>query len=367
MKILYGITKSNFGGAQRYVFDMAKEAKARGHETAVLCGGDGVLVEKCRQEGIEVLQIEALGRDILPLEDVRSFFTILSILNEWEPDVFHINSSKMGGVGALAGRIMRIPHVVFTSHGWAFNESRPEWQKAVIKFLHWGTLLLAHKVICVSDGAKRDIENWPLVTKKVRVIRNGVESFNLLSRERARNELGITGDHLVFGSIAELHHIKGLDILLLAWSDFVKHSPAKLVILGGGDDKEFLEKLAESLGISDSVEFKGFVPEARQYLSAFDIFVLPSRSEGLPYAPLEAGIAKLPVIATSVGGIPEVIVSGVNGALVPAEDPEALLSSLILFRDNPRMRDRLGQELYKTVREKFSRQKMFDETFEVYK
>src|SRR3989338_11432110 len=122
--------------------------------------------------------------------------------------------------------------------------------------------------------------------------------------------------------------------------------------MGDGEEKSNLEKLTQALNISDSVVFKGFINNAKRELSAFNIFCMPSRSEAMPYALLEAGLAGLPVIATGVGGIPEVIESGLNGELIPSEDSETLLSSLILFYDNPRMRDRLGESLKKTITEK---------------
>ncbi|KKP31654.1 MAG: Glycosyl transferase group 1, partial [Candidatus Woesebacteria bacterium GW2011_GWE2_31_6] len=107
---------------------------------------------------------------------------------------------------------------------------------------------------------------------------------------------------------------------------FKKNNKAVLEIIGEGEERQNLENMASNLGISDSVVLKGFVDNARSLLSGFDIFCMPSRSEAMPYALLEAGLAGLPVIATSVGGIPEIIESGINGILVPVEDAEALFS-----------------------------------------
>lgn len=376
MRILYGITKSNFGGAQRYVFDLAKQAKKRGFEVAVLLGrpaeeGDkSLLSEKLVKEGIEIFYLEALGRDVSPLADTRSFFKIAGILNDWKPDVFHINSSKMGGVGALAARLLGIPRIIFTSHGWAFNESwRPLGQKLVIKFLHWLTIMLAHETICVSEKTRLDVVGFPFARRKLKVIYNGIEEFPLLSKGEARKRLApdLDKDALLVGTLAELHKVKGIDILLAAWSRFARGPSARLVVVGEGEERGYLEELAQSLGVAESVRFIGFVENARSVLPGLDIFVLSSRSENLPYAVLEAGIAGLPTIATSVGGVPEIIEPGISGAIVPPDDPDALLSSLILFRDNPRMRDRLGAELRHAVQTKFTKQKMYEETFKTYR
>ena len=367
MKIIYGITKSNFGGAQRYVYDLAQEADRQGNEVIVLCGQRGILVEKLREKNIEVITLESLKRDISLINEIKSFLEIIKILKKEKPNVFHINSSKMGGLGALAGRIMNLYwkltarnfkiKAIFTSHGWAFNEPRHVWQKIIIKFFTWVTILLAHKIICVSKKTLRDVIKWPFVKNKLIVIRNGISAFNLDKRK---------DDSFTVGTIAELHRIKGLDILLTAWSKFTKRYPAKLIIIGDGEEKENLINMARNLGISKSVVFRGFIDNARSLLSNFDIFCMPSRSEAMPYVLLEAGLAELPVIATSVGGMPEVIENGLNGILVPAENTDILFSSLILLAEDQDLRKRLGARLKSSILENFSFDKMAHNTLSLY-
>ena len=219
------------------------------------------------------------------------------------------------------------------------------------------TVLLSHKTICVSEKTKEQIARWPFIKNKLTVIYNGISRFSL---DPSENKL------LTVGTIAELHKIKGLDILLKAWSKFIRKHPARLLIVGEGEERENLENMAHNLGISGSVDFKGFVNDARSFLSHFDIFVLASRSENLPYAILEAGLAGLPVVATSVGGIPESIESGINGVLVPPEDSEALFSTLILLAEDNALRQRLGINLKASIQENFSFEKMVKQTFALY-
>ena len=174
MKILYGITKSNFGGAQRYVFDLAKESRARGHEVAVICGTGGVLIEKLRNENIKVFEIENLKRDISLVDEIRAFHFIFRTLFTEKPDVFHTNSSKMGGLGNLAARLSGVPKIIFTGHAWEFNAPRPWYAKVVIKFFTWLTILFSHKTICVSEKTKSDVVGWPFIKNKLTVIYNGI-------------------------------------------------------------------------------------------------------------------------------------------------------------------------------------------------
>lgn len=357
MKILYGITKSNFGGAQRYVFDLVTAMKKRGHDVAVLCGGQGPLVERLTKEKIKIIPLDRLERDISIVKEFLSFFRILKILKEERPDVFHINSSKIGGLGTFAGRLVGIKKIIFTAHGWTFNEPRPVWQKAIIKFFVWLTIFFSHKTICVSEKTKQDVEKWPFIKNKLVVIHNGILRFNLAERK---------DKIFTVGTIAELHRIKGLDILLTAWSKFTKNHKARLIIIGEGEERQNLENMAKNMGASDSVIFKGFVDNAPSLLSGFDIFCLPSRSEAMPYALLEAGLAGLSVIATPVGGIPEIIESGINGVLVPVEDSETLFSTLILLAEDQDLRKRLGTNLKLSVQENFSFERMIENTLNLY-
>ncbi|MBI2086855.1 MAG: glycosyltransferase [Candidatus Zambryskibacteria bacterium] len=172
---------------------------------------------------------------------------------------------------------------------------------------------------------------------------------------------------LIIGTVAELHKVKGLDILLYAWARFIaKYPNAELQILGDGEERGNLKALAKTLDISGSVKFPGYVNNVKEYLSTFDIFCLPSRSEALPYSLLEAGAAGLPVVATKVGGIPEVIENGINGALVEPENSEELFSTLLLFAESKDLRKRLGTNLKETVLKNFPVKKMVEETLRVY-
>ncbi|MGB3921759.1 MAG: glycosyltransferase family 4 protein [Minisyncoccia bacterium] len=357
MKILFGITKANFGGAQRYVFDLATEAKRRGHEVAVLAGEGLGLSERLEKENIRIIKIPGLERDISWTKEIKTFFELTKVLRRERPDVFHINSSKMGGLGGLAARLVGIKKIIFTTHGWAFNEPRPEWQKMFIRFLAWLTILLSHKTICVSEKTKNDVADLLFVENKLTLIYNGIREFPMSQRHT---------DTFTIGTIAELHKIKGLDILLAAWGKFVKNRKATLVIMGEGEERLNLENMAKNMNTSDSVIFKGFVENARSFLKDFDIFCLSSRSEAMPYSLLEVGFAGLPVIATEVGGIPEVIENGLDGILVRPEDSEALFSSLLLLSGDKNLRQRLGEGLKKKIKEKFSFERMAEETFKLY-
>lgn len=359
MKVLYGITKSNWGGAQRYVFDMALAAKEAGHEVAVLCGGNGILTKKLSEAGIRVIPLPHLERDVKLKAEIKSFIAIYKILKSERPDIFHVNSSKMGALGALAGRLAKLPKIIFTAHGWEFNAPRPWWQLVLIEEVSWLTIILSHKTICVSQAVKRAVENKPFVAEKLFVIQNGIEPFSLPRRKRK-------SPSLVVGTVSELHRVKGIDVAIRGFARAFKYTDATFEIIGEGHDRSYLENLVQELGVSEQVKFLGFQENAREYLPEFDIFVLASRSEALGYVLLEAGMAKLPVVASRVGGIPEIIKDEDTGLLFESQRFQELADKLKILNTDKGERDRLGNNLHEFVIENFTKEKMVQKTLSLY-
>ena len=148
-KVLFLITKSNFGGAQRYVFDLATHLDRDRYAVAVALGGNGSLIEKLTEAAIRVIRIPGLQRNISFKKELLSFWQIHKLLKAERPDVLHVNSSKAGGIGAFIGRLHRVPCIVYTAHGWAFNEDRSLVSRLLVGFLHWLTILFAHHTITV--------------------------------------------------------------------------------------------------------------------------------------------------------------------------------------------------------------------------
>lgn len=376
MKVLILITKSNWGGAQRYVYDLAVNLPKDVYEIEVMAGGNGVLIEKLVSAGIKADGSLAIGRDVNPWQDIKAFFSLWSLLWEKKPDVLHINSSKIGGLGALAGRCAGIKKIVFTAHGWAFNENRNIFSKAVIKFLHWITIILSHTTISVSEALLLQMKNWPFISNKVHVIHNGIKTEALFSKANARTELikeKLPKDSLLIGSVGELHHVKGYSYALRGLQGFVENlkniHPSKKVIyaiIGEGEYRENIEKDIENLGLKDSVMLLGKVPTAFHYFKAFDIFLMPSLSEGLPYVLLEAGLAGLPVIATAVGGIPEIIDDMDSGILIQSSKPKEIQHALEFYMSHKKTQKAYGIALQKKITEQFSLENMVSETSKIY-
>lgn len=376
-KILFVITKSNFGGAQRYVYDLARSIPNNEFDVVVAFGGSGLLKEKLTDSHIRVVPIKGLERDINFFSEMNVFSQLLKLYRDERPDIVHLNSSKIGGVGSFAGRIARVPHIIFTAHGWAFNEERPWIERKIIAFLYWITLIFSHTTIAVSKQIKSQVSNFPFTKNKIVVIYNGVDQAGVFSKHEARELLlrhnkkmasSIPNNTSWIGTISELHNIKGLRYAIESIEKLLKKGKdVVFVIIGEGEDRHNLRALIEEKGLEDKIFLFGFIDTASQYLRAFDIFTLTSISEAFSYTILEAGLSESAVVASNVGGIPEVITSKKSGILVPARDTSAITKSILYLMENKEKRIQYGTQLKQKVTSEFSLQKMLIETIKVYK
>ena len=386
MKVLILITKSNWGGAQRYVYDLATNFPKGSYDVEVLAGGNGVLIDNLKESGIKASGDLPVGRDISVSEDLKVFFQLISIFRKKRPDVLHVNSSKIGGLGALAARLTGVPKIIFTAHGWAFNENRSWFSKIVIKFLHWITIVLSHQTIAVSEKLKEQMMYWPLVSEKITVVHNGIKDHPTFSKINARFELGKVNEKFanilksvsqrnltIIGSVGELHHVKGYKYAIEGVKGFIENlkqtQPSQkvvYVIMGEGDNRIETENEIRVQGLEESIILFGRVPSAFQYFKAFDIYLMPSLSEGLPYVMLEAGLASMPVIATAVGGIPEIIDDMETGVLIQPRKPKEIQHALEFLISHKKSQKEYGSALRKKILEEFSINKMIVQTLKVY-
>lgn len=372
--ICIAITKSDImGGAQKYVLTLASELTKRGHKVTVLAGGDGVLFDHLTTEGIDFIKLKSSQRDISIGKEFALLRELYATFKKIRPDVLHLNSSKMGVVGALIGRMAGIRSLIFTAHGWAFNESRPAWQKAVFYFLYWITVMLCTKTICVSKKTKEQIESLPGMRSRTTVVYNGVHAPNFYSHEEARSQLARQFPFLDLQKkwisvLAELHPIKGHDILIEAISDNpLIFENYQIVCMGTGQDADRLKALVSQKNLDLYVFFTGYLSEASRYLKAFEMNVLPSRSEALPLAILESGLAGTLVIASAVGGIPEVVDDSVSGFLFDRENSTELAQklSIAVSLDEDRSHS-LRAALSQKIERGFSVSAMTDQTLDAY-
>ena len=374
LKVLYLITKATSGGAQKYVYDLATNLPKDEFEPIVAYGTEGKLADELRAANIATKQLPSLGRDIAILSDVMSFLQILRIIIKARPDALHLNSSKAAALGALAARIMRVPKIIFTVHGWPFEENRNLLWRMFVHVASWFTALLSHAVIVVSKADESAGKRMWLVGRKIEYIPPGIEPIELLPQTKARGEIvpaDVSARHqrdIWVASIAELHHNKNLFTAIDAIALYNEtHLPRIFYcIIGGGELRVKLDEYLTRRRIREYVLLLGFVPEAARFLKAFDVLFLPSRKEGFPYVLLEAGAAGVAVVASNVGGIPDVI-SGETGTTKDADDPQGFAQALYEYAKDPDRRIRAAAALNLRILKEFSLEEMVKKTLSLYR
>lgn len=378
-KILYLITKSNWGGAQRYVLSLANSFNDK-YKVLVSFGGTGEegaeageLAKGLKSREIETIFIKSFMRDISLFREFSAFFELFRIFRSEKPDIAHLNSSKAGGIGALACRLAGVPKIIFTSHGLAYDEDRNIFSKTAIFLATWMTFLLCHKVIVISKDNFQRAKGLFFCSKKIVLIYNGITPITgAYSKEKARGVLGVDSRSLpsnpvIIGIVAELIKNKGLEYLVEAASILKKKkNDFRVCVIGSGEKEEDLKKLAESNNVLEKFIFFGFKTDAPHCISAFDIFVLPSVKEGLPYVLLEASSLGVPAVGSRIPGIKDIVEDGVSGLLFEAKNPEDLAEKLKKLIGDENLRKEMGQKAKEIFESKFSAREMLAETEKLY-
>lgn len=373
--ILFIITQGHWGGAQRAVFDLAAHLPETFAITVAVGDPDGASDLQSRLTAmprIRLVQLTHLQRAIHPHADILAVRQLARLYRDIQPDIVHLHSSKAGIVGSLAARLLKKnkPLVVYTAHGWVFDEPLGTTRRSLYRFLERITAKDKHAVITVSEKDRKTAKSaLRIPDAKLAVISPGISIPPYLPLLDARKQLfGSPETPLpVIGTIANFYHTKGLDILLKALA-LLRARGAETIacIIGDGPLRKNLEDLRSKLSLHESVIFTGFLPEAKNLIKAFDLFVLPSRKEGFPYTLLEAMNAEVPIIATDVGGNKELITNKKTGWLTPPENPEQLADTIALALSSLAQAKTMAEQLLKENQHRYTLAAMITATSALY-
>lgn len=203
------------------------------------------------------------------------------LIRRERPDVLHVTSSKAGGIGALAGRLARVPRIIFTSHGLTMDEVwRPRWQRSLIYLGTWLTLRLAHHSIMISTETYERARNMPSMSNRVSLVLNGVAPIDFVEQKAARAKLAphLPPNSLWIGGVGELHPNKNWSAAIATLKNIPAH--AYLILIGEGEERTQLERLIKHHHLTERVHLLGFIEGASALIKAFDIFLLPSKKRG---------------------------------------------------------------------------------------
>lgn len=345
-RILFVITQSEIGGAQQFLAQLISSLDSTMLAT-VVTGSDGLgELKKLLPPETMYHVAQNLKRNPSPWSDFLSLSELRRIYKQERPDIIFLNSSKAGFNGSIAA--WGLPsRVIYRIGGWSFNDPRPGWQKAAIRFLErlsapWKDDIVVNNQRDLDDARQYNIKP----RKQVHLIHNGIDPYQeFMSKDEARLKLqNIVGNPALFqskfliGTIANFYPTKGLFDLIEA-AEIV--TEATFVIIGDGFLREELESEISRRGLSNRVILVGRINTAAQYLPAFNLCTLPSLKEGFPWVILEAMAAKVPIIATSVGALPEILEHERSGVLVPPGSPQELARAINRIMND----EELGREM----------------------
>jgi len=384
IRIMQVITRLNIGGPSVVALLTAAHFNNDRYSstavTGVAASQEGDMLDAAAGLGVTPIVIPELQREVRPLKDLTAFWKLFRLIRKQKVHVVHTHMSKAGALGRLAAWLNRTPAIVHTYHGHVFEGYFSPGKTWLIACMERLAGRLTDRVLVLSEIQRRQIcERYRIVPPdKVSVVRLGFDLalFDSARREAAargrgmfREKHGIPQDAFLVGIVGRLAPIKDHGTFLLAAEQICRHQPDrswKFALVGDGELRYSLEQEAQKLGIEDRIVFTGWEKEMAHVYPDLDLLVLTSRNEGTPVAVIEAMAAGRAVIATAVGGVPEVLIDGETGLLIPPQAPDVLAEKILLLAGDPDLRLRLGQKAREHVMACYDRNRLLSELERVY-
>lgn len=358
-RIAYLITPVEFGGAEKVSLNFLQNVNRELFELHPIVffrpwEADTIFLKELNKENFSVCKIPvSLGKhDHLWL--FRRFGMIFSFLKRGHFDLLHTHGYVSDIIGILSATILKIPTIA-TCHGFIENDRKLALYNGFDRLV----LRFSDRIIAVSADIKKNLIEYGIEENRIRTIPNSVktdidEGSFLSHKQETRQHVGLSERDFVLGYVGRLSPEKGIRHLINAVALARRGGcPAKLFIIGEGSEKDELRVFARKEELKDHVVFAGFQSDVAQVFPAMDVFVLPSLTEGTPMALLEAMAHGIPVIASAVGQIPEIIDSGKSGFLVQPARPEDIRDKIILLYNDGILRNKIGKAGQRKIKEQF--------------
>jgi glycosyltransferase involved in cell wall biosynthesis len=375
-KVLHIITRLDKGGsAENTLLTVTRIDKSRFHST--LASGptsdpQGKNLASIKQESIDYILIPELVRSINPLKDIIAFFKLWRIIKKGKFDVVHTHTSKAGMLGRWAAKLAGAKIIVHTPHGHVFYGYFNKALSRVFVYLERLTAIITDKIVILTKRGIEEYLQYKIAQpEKFVAIYSGIDVERLKTHQsdkvKEKQRLGIPADSSVLGTVTRLDPVKGNKYLFEALPEIVKSIPRmRLIVVGEGKEKEALARYVREQGCSENVLFLGMQEGIASIVNTFDIFILPSLMEGMGKSLLEAQALGIPVVATKVGGIPEVVKDGETGILVPAKDSHAIAGAVIRLLQDEALRRRFSENAKQWVDKRFSIETMVNDISGLY-
>jgi glycosyltransferase involved in cell wall biosynthesis len=373
-RILRLIARMNLGGPAHHVTVLSTRFDSRKCEALLVTGKVGRGEEEHTAPGVQVRYLPSLGPDIRPREDLRSLLALIRLIRAFRPDIVETHTSKAGLLGRLAVvlALPRRPIVIHTYHGHVLRGYFGPAKTRAFTLLERALNRVSDLLVAVSSTTADELAELRVAPRsKFAVVPLGLEldGFLALAPEpdpAARTALGVAPEEIVFTITGRLVPIKRLDLALRSFAIAVRSVPMRLFVVGDGELRPELERLAADLGCADRVDFLGYRRDLETIAAASDAALLTSDNEGTPVALIEAAAAARPVVATDVGGVADVVADGETGLLARPDDAEAIAAAMVRLAGDGELRLRAGTAGRARVRRQFTPERLLADMEEIY-
>lgn len=346
LRILRIIARLNVGGPAIHVTLLTEKFAERGYEVMLVCGtvdaDEGDMIYYAREHGVTPTIIPELGRSINPIGDIATTLKLFRMIREFKPDIVHTHTAKAGFTGRLAARMAGVPVIVHTFHGHVFSGYFGAIKTQVFINLERFTARFSDTLITLTEGLRRELAEDYRITRRGRItvlpLGLDLESFARMPRYSGqfRAQFSIPEAVPVIGLVGRLVPVKNHALFFEAAAHIHRVLPdARFVIVGDGETRAALESQVDALGLRDVTTFTGWQETLPPIYSDLNVSVISSKNEGTPVSVIESIAAGCPVVATSVGGLPDLLEGGKLGRLVPPDDAPALAEAIIDAIHNP--------------------------------
>lgn len=374
IKVLHVITRLIPGGAAEIVLNLCSGLKERGFQVELAGALDPRMAKTVRKIDIPFHPIPEFKREVNPLYDLWAFLRLFRLIKDGGYQIVHTHTSKAGILGRLAARLAHVPLIVHTPHGSIFHPTffglPKRWSFALIERLaaRWADRLVPYSQSEVRDYLDCRIappKKYSVVPAAFDLNRFNPQKVNIAEKKR---ELGLPEDSFVIGMIARLSPEKGHSAALKAFQKVHKEIPnALLLMVGDGELREEIYQRVTSMGLENRVIMTGYRRDIPEITPILDVSFIPSLWDCSPRSILEAMVCMVPVIATAVGGIPEMITNGETGLLAPSGDTEAMAQCILRLYGDKGLRKRLSARAAEKVQELFGPSQTIERMIQLYR
>ena len=380
MKVLRVIARVNMGGPALHVAYLTAGLRERGYDTTLVAGslarGEDSMEFVADELGVEVERLPGLRRDISPIRDVIAVQRLAEVIRRERPDILHTHTAKAGAVGRMAALLAgdaRPPIVVHTFHGHVLRGYFGPVRTFAFRLLERLLARTTTALVAVSPEVRDDLVALGVAPReKFTVVRLGIELEDRVAgvdgRDETRRVLGIATDRFTVGWIGRMTGVKRTGDVLLAFKQLQDRGvDATLCLVGDGPERDQVERRAHDLGIMRNTLFLGYQEDVAPFYAAFDAMILPSGNEGTPVSAIESLAAGRPVVATRVGGVPDVVRDGEDGFLVDRGAVDQLVDALARLAADPDLRARMGEAGRSRVLPRYAVQRLVDDVDRLYR